>query len=95
MKLLTLNFLTCAIKSCKPLPAAFPLHVRDAELEVVEMPFNPLFLRNMLGRIEWPALQAVAAEVSLLLITQPASSFACSQDAEDGGYGGADGHRSG
>lgn len=63
MKIFTLNFLTCAIKSCKPLPAAFPLHVREAELESVEMPFNPEFMRNMLGRIEWPALQSVASEV--------------------------------
>jgi len=63
MKILTLNFLTCAIKSCKPQPAAFPLHVRDAELELVEMPYNPEFVRNMLGRIEWPALRTVAAEV--------------------------------
>lgn len=65
MKILTLNFLTCAIKSCKPQPAAFPLHVRDAELELVEMPYNPEFMRNMLGRIEWPALRSVAAEVSV------------------------------
>jgi multifunctional methyltransferase subunit TRM112 len=35
MKLLTLNFLTCARKQCKPLSASFPLHPRDATLEYV------------------------------------------------------------
>lgn len=67
MKLLTLNFLTCAIKTCKPLPSAFPLHVRDAELEAVELDFNPLFLRNVLSRIEWPAMRTVLSEVGLKL----------------------------
>lgn len=67
MKLLTLNFLTCAIKTCKPLPSAFPLHVQDAELEAVELDFNPLFLRNVLSRIEWPAMRTVLSEVGLKL----------------------------
>lgn len=67
MKLLTLNFLTCAIKSCKPLPAAFPLHIRDAELELVSLDYNPLFLRNVLSRIEWGAMKTVLEEVGLRL----------------------------
>lgn len=67
MKLLTLNFLTCAIKTCKPLPQAFPLHIKDAELEAVELDYNPLFLRNVLSRIEWPAMRAVLGEVGLTL----------------------------
>lgn len=63
MKLLTLNFLTCARKACKSSPAAFPLHPRDAELEVVETDPNPLFIRNILPRLEWDALRTLASEV--------------------------------
>lgn len=67
MKLLTLNFLTCAVRNCKTSPAAFPLHVRDAELEVVELDFQPDFLRNVLPRLEIPALESVATELGLKL----------------------------
>lgn len=63
MKLLTLNFLTCARKACKSSPAAFPLHPRDAELEVVETDLNPPFIRNILPRLEWEALRTLASEV--------------------------------
>ncbi len=34
MKILTVNFLTCAIKKCKSSPLSFPLHFKDAELVV-------------------------------------------------------------
>ena len=63
MKILASNFLTCAVKACKSSPDSFPLHFRDAELEQTEMEFNPLFLKNILPRIEWDALKVVAAEV--------------------------------
>lgn len=92
MKLLTLNFLTCAVKRCKqsattagssqlaPVPSGdeemtgqasqesgFPLHIRDAELSIVELEFNPLFLRNVMPRIEWGAMRRVTEEVGLHL----------------------------
>lgn len=82
MKLLTLNFLTCAIRTCKPLPAAFPLHVRDAELEAVETQYNPLFLRNLLARLDWDALKAVAGEVGLAMPENPLEEKEPQQDAE-------------
>lgn len=63
MKILTLNFLTCARKTCKTSPAAFPLHPQDAELEIVEMEFNPLFIKNILPRVEWEALKGLCTEV--------------------------------
>jgi len=65
MKLLTLNFLTCARKACKTHPTSFPLHPKDAELEIVEIDFNPLFLRNILPRLEWQALKQMCNELSL------------------------------
>ena len=65
MKILTANFITCAVKACKTSPQSFPLHFRDAELEQQEMDFNPLFLRNILARIDWPALKQTASEVIL------------------------------
>lgn len=63
MKLLTLNFLTCARKTCKSTAAAFPLHPKDAELEQVEIDMNALFIRNMLPRLEWEAMKTLTQEV--------------------------------
>src|ERR1700722_14454753 len=65
MKILTLNFLTCARKACKASAASFPLHPTDAELEIAEAPANPLFLANMLPRLEWGALRTVCDELGL------------------------------
>lgn len=64
MKILTLNFLTCARKACKSSPSSFPLHPRDAELEIVEVDLNPLFIRNIMPRVEWDALKTITTEVS-------------------------------
>lgn len=63
MKLLTLNFLTCARKACKSSPAAFPLHPQEAELEQIELDLNIVFIRNILPRLEWPAIKTLAQEV--------------------------------
>ncbi|RMZ73948.1 Multifunctional methyltransferase subunit trm112 [Pyrenophora seminiperda CCB06] len=65
MKLLTLNFLTCAIKTCKTNPASFPLHPRDAELEIVEADVNLPFLKNILPRLMWEQLRAICLELGL------------------------------
>lgn len=82
MKLFTLNFLTCATKSCRAAAAAsatittserddaappFPLQIRDAELARTELDFQPEFWRNVLPRIDWPAMQTVLASVGLAL----------------------------
>lgn len=63
MKLLTLNFLTCAIKTCKTNPASFPLHPRDAELEIVEADINLPFLKNIVPRLMWVEFRALCSEV--------------------------------
>lgn len=63
MKLLTANFVTCAVKTCKSSPLSFPLHFRDAELEQRELAYNPVFLANILPRLDWDAIKIVAAEV--------------------------------
>ena len=68
MKILTLNFLTCARKMCKSTAAAFPLHCRDCELEQVEIELNPLFVKNMLPRLDWEAMKTIAREVWLFYI---------------------------
>ncbi|KAK0945400.1 hypothetical protein LTR29_003005 [Friedmanniomyces endolithicus] len=65
MKLLTLNFLTCARKTCKASPASFPLHPKDAELEQVETEMNAVFLRNILPRLEWEAMRSITTELGL------------------------------
>ncbi|KAF2863509.1 Trm112p-domain-containing protein [Piedraia hortae CBS 480.64] len=71
MKLLTLNFLTCARKACKASPAAFPLHPRHAELEMIEGDYNIVFMKNVLGRLDWGGLGVVVREVSLPTTSLP------------------------
>ena len=64
MKVITANFVTCAVKECKTSPASFPLHFHDAELEQQELEFQPEFIRNIVPRIDWEALRATANEVT-------------------------------
>jgi multifunctional methyltransferase subunit TRM112 len=63
MKLLTLNFLTCAVKTCKTQAASFPLHPKDSELEILETDMNLPFLRNILPRLMWEELRTICKEV--------------------------------
>jgi hypothetical protein len=63
MKLLTTNFLTCAIKSCKTNPASYPLHFRDAELLQNEVEIQPEFIKNIVPRLDWAAFTITADEV--------------------------------
>ena len=63
MKILTLNFLSCAVKACKSSSASFPLHPKDCELESAEVAPNPKLLFNILPRIDWNALVITASEV--------------------------------
>ena len=65
MKILTVNFLTCAIKDCKSSPLSFPLHFEDAELEGFDIEYNASFLHNILPKIDWEALKVTASEVRL------------------------------
>jgi multifunctional methyltransferase subunit TRM112 len=65
MKLLTLNFLTCAIKSCKTSPQSFPLHMKECVLEKNEITFQPSFIRNILPRVNYDAMQSVCEELGL------------------------------
>ncbi|KAK5654822.1 hypothetical protein OQA88_6858 [Cercophora sp. LCS_1] len=63
MKLLTLNFLTCAVKNCKSSNDSFPLHPKDAELAKDEVELNPQLLVNVLPRIDWNALRTTSTEL--------------------------------
>lgn len=63
MKIVTLNFLTCAVKACKSSADSFPLHPKDAELVQDDIELNRELIVNMLPRIEWAALRTTAAEV--------------------------------
>jgi hypothetical protein len=63
MKLLTLNFLTCAVKSCKSTSESFPLHPKDCELVSDTLESDPKLLLNVLPRLDWAALSTTASEV--------------------------------
>ncbi|SPQ21607.1 cc7dc696-2965-4eee-8e8d-7279633c5b82 [Thermothielavioides terrestris] len=64
MKVLTLNFLTCAVKTCKSSANSFPLHPKDAELVSDDVELNPQLLVNLLPRIDWNALRITSTEAS-------------------------------
>lgn len=63
MKVLSINFLTCAVKACKSSSASFPLHPKDAELAQDEIEVNPQFIANVLPRLDWVALKTTSTEV--------------------------------
>lgn len=63
MKILTLNFLTCAVKACKSSSASFPLHPKDCSLVSDTIAPNPKLLLNILPRVDWEALIVTASEV--------------------------------
>ncbi|KAH8898505.1 Trm112p-domain-containing protein [Thozetella sp. PMI_491] len=63
MKVLTLNFLTCAVKACKTSADSFPLHPQDAELVQDEIEINPELLINVLRRVDWTALRTTSTEL--------------------------------
>ncbi len=63
MKVLSLNFLTCAVKTCKTQSDSYPLHPKDAELVQDDVELNEDFLVNLLPRIDWTALSTTATEV--------------------------------
>jgi multifunctional methyltransferase subunit TRM112 len=64
MKILSLNFLTCAVKDCKSSSDSYPLHPKDAELVQDDIEVNAQLLINLLPRIDWTALTTTATEVS-------------------------------
>ncbi|ORY72014.1 uncharacterized protein BCR38DRAFT_480486 [Pseudomassariella vexata] len=63
MKILSLNFLTCAVKACKSSSASYPLHPKDAELVQDDIELNPQLLVNLMPRIDWSALSTTATEL--------------------------------
>ncbi|OLN84489.1 Multifunctional methyltransferase subunit trm112 [Colletotrichum chlorophyti] len=63
MKILSLNFLTCAVKTCKTSSASFPLHPKDAELAQDDIEVNSQLLLNVLPRLDWAALRTNATEL--------------------------------
>ncbi|KJZ75536.1 hypothetical protein HIM_04999 [Hirsutella minnesotensis 3608] len=75
MKVLSLNFLTCAVKACKSSSASYPLHPKDAELVQDDIEVNPEMLINVLPRLDWAALRTTASELGFpQLPEQPPSA---------------------
>ncbi|KTW32421.1 RNA methylation protein TRM112 [Pneumocystis jirovecii RU7] len=63
MKLLTANFLQCAVKKCQKSAAGFPLQFKDVQIVQKTLDFNPEFLLNILYRMDWPALILTVKEI--------------------------------
>ncbi len=68
MKVLSLNFLTCAVKACKSSSDSYPLHPKDAELVQDDVEVNAQLLINLLPRIDWTALSTTASEVCVFFV---------------------------
>jgi hypothetical protein len=76
MKILSINFLTCAVKACKSTSSSYPLHPKDAELVQDDLEVNAELLINLLPRLDWKALTTTATEVcSLLSLSHSAFPF--------------------
>ncbi|KAK9480063.1 hypothetical protein V1514DRAFT_326315 [Lipomyces japonicus] len=69
MKLLTVNFVQCTVKSCSSSPDCFPLHLDQQsdelplELAHEDVDFSAEFVTGILGRIDWPALLTTTKEL--------------------------------
>jgi multifunctional methyltransferase subunit TRM112 len=67
MRLITHNLLAChAARPSAPCvaPNNFPLTFQDVtRIEAIESDVNPEFLRNMMPKIDWPALLGAARQV--------------------------------
>lgn len=77
MKVLSLNFLTCAVKACKSSSDSYPLHPKDAELVQDDIEINPELLVNVLPRLDWKALSTTAMEVCFFSFFFLSSFFFC------------------
>ncbi|KAK4122248.1 Trm112p-domain-containing protein [Parathielavia appendiculata] len=83
MKVLTLNFLSCAVKSCKSSSDSFPLHPKDAELVSDDVELNQQLLVNLLPRIDWNALRTTSTELGFpQLPEQPPTAEELQADAK-------------
>lgn len=63
MKVLTTNFVQCAVPSCQRSTNAFPLKYNDCAMVRRELDFDPEFIVNMLGKLDWSALLSVASDL--------------------------------
>ena len=62
VRLITHNLLACHAKGCTT--NNFPLTFKDVQIELKEAEFNSDFIKNILPRLEWPALVDAARQVS-------------------------------
>jgi multifunctional methyltransferase subunit TRM112 len=62
MKLLTHNMLCCHSKTCKN---GFPLALKEIELEQVEVDFNQEFIKKMIYKIDFDALNITVQSLGL------------------------------
>ncbi|EON64195.1 hypothetical protein W97_03425 [Coniosporium apollinis CBS 100218] len=71
-------------KACKSSQAAFPLHPRDAELEIIEIEPKPAFLHNILPRLQWSALVTLCAGLRVAELPGEAPEVGVLDEEEDG-----------
>jgi len=68
MKLLTHNMLTCNVKGVKN---GYPLRIEAKEVANVEAEFNPIFVQNMLPKLNWKVLRGAALSLGVDAATLP------------------------
>ncbi|CAI4050529.1 RNA methylation protein TRM112 SKDI_14G3680 [Saccharomyces kudriavzevii IFO 1802] len=78
MKFLTTNFLKCSVKACDSSNDNFPLEYCGNKCQLVQdesIEFNPEFLLNIVNRVDWPAVLAVAGELGNSALPPSKPSF--------------------
>ncbi len=62
MKLLTHNMLTCNVKGVQ---AGYPLKIEVSEVKEVRADFSPVFIQNMLTKLNWKVFRGAAATMGV------------------------------
>lgn len=65
MKLLVHNFLSS--KFLKGVQTGFPLKLVTTQIETKEVDFNPDFVKRMVPKLDWTALQVISAGFAIIL----------------------------
>lgn len=63
MKIITTNFVKCAVKSCDTSANSFPLMFSDCDMIESAQEYNADFIAHMIERLDWDALRAVANDL--------------------------------
>lgn len=86
MKFLTTNFLKCSVKACDTSNDNFPLQYDGSKCELQKddsIEFNAEFLMNIMDRVDWNAILAVASDLNNKTLPTVKPSFAATGELNE------------